>query len=116
VIVIRVREKSYRNRDRGRDSCAVRTKPVAAFTSRKLAPRETSTFREFSNRAQYAQPDQTRVRSNFAGQPTRSEQVRGIRQQARVALYSEKTGMTIAGRLPYDGSRFINTTVAAIWS
>ena len=28
-----------RDRARGRDSGAVRTKPVAAFTSRKLAPR-----------------------------------------------------------------------------
>jgi hypothetical protein len=35
----RVREKNYRDRARGRDSCAVRTKPVAAFTSLKLAPR-----------------------------------------------------------------------------
>ena len=46
----RGREKNYRDRARGRDSCAVRTKPVAAFTSRQLAPRETSTFREFSKR------------------------------------------------------------------
>ena len=34
-----VPQENYRDRARGRDSCAVRTKPVAAFTSRKLAPR-----------------------------------------------------------------------------
>ncbi len=39
-----------RERGRGRDSCAVRTKPVAAFKSRKLAPRGTSMFREFPKR------------------------------------------------------------------
>jgi len=48
--VVVVPQKNYRDRARGRDSGAVRTKPVAAFTSRKLAPRGTSTFREFSKR------------------------------------------------------------------
>ena len=48
--VVVVPQENYRDRARGRDSCAVRTKPVAAFTSRKLAPRGTSTFWEFSKR------------------------------------------------------------------
>src|SRR5256885_8793758 len=37
-----------KRRARGRDSCAGRTKPMAAFKSRKLVPRGTSMFREFS--------------------------------------------------------------------